>query len=316
MAVHVLRCPNCGADLDVVDGVETIRCKFCGARCQIEGQGAHQHLTLIAEQLGRIEQHAARTSAEVEAMRQQHAYGLASQYQTDEALRRAAAAQEVAAHESAYAARMQSATYEAVSRAGQQWAAGQEAERLAVVKLRTSYRWAKAFFWLTLVLPPLLALPYLSTSGTTSERVAGTAGLAFGLFVLASPLWLIGYYVARRSGRKFNERAFLYGLPEVRVKSKAEEDWERQSKKLWGSKEKSSVGGCLGLVVLLGIGVAVCSTKDKNRDNKPAHTRECASPDANSVPSVNSPPPASPDNLEGASNQTDESASAPEGEAD
>lgn len=45
MSVHVLRCPNCGADLDVVDGVESIRCRFCRTPCRVDWRGADPLLT-------------------------------------------------------------------------------------------------------------------------------------------------------------------------------------------------------------------------------------------------------------------------------
>lgn len=45
MSVHVLRCPNCGAELDVVEGAQAIRCRFCGARCRVEGSGGNAKLS-------------------------------------------------------------------------------------------------------------------------------------------------------------------------------------------------------------------------------------------------------------------------------
>lgn len=51
MSVHVLRCPNCGADLDVADGLEVIRCKFCGARCRMDWRGANPVLAKEAQEI-------------------------------------------------------------------------------------------------------------------------------------------------------------------------------------------------------------------------------------------------------------------------
>ncbi|MCC7510015.1 MAG: hypothetical protein IT464_11695 [Planctomycetes bacterium] len=51
MSVHVLRCPNCGADLDVADGSAIIRCKFCGARCRMDWHGADPVLTKEAQEI-------------------------------------------------------------------------------------------------------------------------------------------------------------------------------------------------------------------------------------------------------------------------
>lgn len=49
MSVHVLRCPNCGADLEVTDGSATIRCRYCKAHCRVEGVGAGAKLTAEQE---------------------------------------------------------------------------------------------------------------------------------------------------------------------------------------------------------------------------------------------------------------------------
>lgn len=36
--MHVLRCPNCGANLEVEDGIDTFYCKYCGYKIILEGQ--------------------------------------------------------------------------------------------------------------------------------------------------------------------------------------------------------------------------------------------------------------------------------------
>lgn len=38
MNLKTLRCPNCDADLDVEDGLDTFFCKYCGHKILIEGQ--------------------------------------------------------------------------------------------------------------------------------------------------------------------------------------------------------------------------------------------------------------------------------------
>lgn len=49
MSVHVLRCPNCGAELEVADGAATIRCRYCRAHCRVEGVGVGTKLTAAQE---------------------------------------------------------------------------------------------------------------------------------------------------------------------------------------------------------------------------------------------------------------------------
>lgn len=38
MKAYVLRCPNCGGDLTVEDGIDTFFCKYCGYKIVLEGQ--------------------------------------------------------------------------------------------------------------------------------------------------------------------------------------------------------------------------------------------------------------------------------------
>lgn len=288
MAIRVLRCPNCGADLDVVEGVETIRCKFCGARCQLEGSGRNQHLTLITQQLGRIEEHAARTSAEIEAMRQQQSHGLVSQFQTDEALRRAAAAQEAAAHEAAYAARAQSATHEAIAHAGQQWAAEHDAERKKVVVFRS---WRNRFNAVA-VLGALGILGLLGRWLATAnwEGRLGPAGAVTVAILLGAWGWAAFFsYCAAGAGRKFNERAFLFGLREVRVRSKEQKGFGSANYAAWG---------CLYVMIAAGLVIWAASS-----------TAELPTPKENSTPVG----PTLPDN--GASSPEEQSNSAPSNEA-
>ena len=38
MELHVLRCPNCGANLEVEDGIDTFYCKYCGYKIILDGQ--------------------------------------------------------------------------------------------------------------------------------------------------------------------------------------------------------------------------------------------------------------------------------------
>lgn len=36
MKYHQLKCPNCGADLEIEDGINTFFCKFCGTKLLID----------------------------------------------------------------------------------------------------------------------------------------------------------------------------------------------------------------------------------------------------------------------------------------
>jgi hypothetical protein len=239
------------------------------------------HLSLIAQQLGRIEGHAARTAAEVEAMRVQQAHRLASQFQTDEALRRAAAAQEAAAQESAYAARLQSATHGAVIAASQQVAAEQELERRKVLGLRSKYRWALAGFYLALLGPLTFVAMFVLLATRKGAEVSVGGGvatatvLALMLWIVSSPAWLACYFLSRYYGRKFNSKAFLYGLKEVRVKSREQVRWERETKQIetkWkravSSPAGSGLGGAVVLVLVIAVGAATCSPRSDEPSTK------------------------------------------------
>lgn len=278
MSIHVLRCPNCGAGLDVVDGVETIRCKFCGARCHVEGHGAGQHLKLISAQLERLEGHASRTAAEIEALRLQQERAWASQEETDNALRHVASVQEVAANEAAYAARLQSATHEAFIHAGQQLAAEQEAEHQSLLSQRTRYRlwrvlqWIGAFgmFFVVLIVGIVLNIVLVPDE---------SQALAFvGVIVAAVVAAMVTEKVAKAiwvsAGRRYNDRAFLFGLPEVRVKSKAEAQWEREATRLdkqWKKASRNPHGSnALGWLVLLALLIwGISSLLSGDKDRKP-----------------------------------------------
>lgn len=315
MSVHVLRCPNCGADLDVVDGVETIRCKFCGARCHVEGHGAGQHLKLITAQLDRLEGHASRTAAEIEALRMQQERAWASQAETDDALRRAATVQEIAAHETAYAARLQSATHEAFIHAGQQVAAEQEAERRFLLSLRARYRvwrvlqWIGAFgmFFVTLFVGAILNMVLVPDEKQAVAFMGVIAGAVIASMVtekVAKAIWV-------SAGRKYNERAFLFGLPEVRVKSKAEAQWDKEASRLdkqWKKASRNPSGSnALGWLVLLALviwGISALASGDKGKgpaESKPANngsvtpsdnTAEESGDGQNAAPEEGEPQPA------------------------
>jgi DNA-directed RNA polymerase subunit RPC12/RpoP len=311
MSLRLLRCPNCGADLEITEGVETVRCRFCGARCQLEGRGAKAHLSLISAHLERIEGHAARTAVEIEAIRQQQAHGLASQFATDDALRRAAAAQEAAAIETAYAARVGATVGEAFIYAGAQLSAQQEAERQQLLSLRSHYR-----TWRVLEYVGGISVMFLVfVVGTIAVVVAGpkdSQALMFFLGVLPASVGFaivtgkIAKSIWTKAGRAYNERAFLYGLPDVRVKSRAEADWDRESKRIdkeakraWGTPKSSGVGG----LIVLGIAGAIaltlwskCSgTPEANRQSQPAEppaaNTPANEPQTNGLPS-SAPTPA------------------------
>ena len=38
MELMTLRCPNCGADLEIDNGVDTFFCKYCGYKIILDGQ--------------------------------------------------------------------------------------------------------------------------------------------------------------------------------------------------------------------------------------------------------------------------------------
>ena len=38
MRFHVIRCPNCNAELEIEDGIDTFFCKYCGTKIIVDGQ--------------------------------------------------------------------------------------------------------------------------------------------------------------------------------------------------------------------------------------------------------------------------------------
>lgn len=36
-----MKCPNCGADLEVEDSIDSFYCKYCGTKILVEGQSKH-----------------------------------------------------------------------------------------------------------------------------------------------------------------------------------------------------------------------------------------------------------------------------------
>ena len=38
LSTYQLKCPNCGADLDAEDGIESFFCKYCGTKILLQGQ--------------------------------------------------------------------------------------------------------------------------------------------------------------------------------------------------------------------------------------------------------------------------------------
>jgi hypothetical protein len=371
MSVHVLRCPNCGADLDVVEGVETIRCKFCGARSHVEGAGSGLHLSMIAKQMERIEGHAARTAAELEAMRTAQARGLASQHETDDAMRRAASAQEAAAKQAAFAARLAAereirqlaeeaerikrdltqvqdaerkaaeaerrlahlnspeelekvrAAEELIARAelygshesplvpnhlpqsSSQW----DAEHHSLLQLRSRYRWSRvlAFVGWPFVMIAVVVLGVVAQAVAPNDHWLKQSGGVWILVALLSvPLYFtVVWSYGTALGRKFNDRAFLYGLPNVRVKSREqaelekasrqiEKDWEAESRRIerdWKRSMRKTEGGgfvgCLVLVLIFAVGVYTCSPSERS-DNTP-HGNAAGNGEADNGAAENSP---------------------------
>lgn len=38
MEFYQMKCPSCGATLDIEDGIDTFYCKYCGSKVVVEGQ--------------------------------------------------------------------------------------------------------------------------------------------------------------------------------------------------------------------------------------------------------------------------------------
>lgn len=41
MELFTMRCPNCGADLEVENGIDSLYCKYCGTKILVSGQDKH-----------------------------------------------------------------------------------------------------------------------------------------------------------------------------------------------------------------------------------------------------------------------------------
>ena len=72
VVVVPLNCPNCGADLDVPEGVQRVTCRFCNSRLQLVETGSVRTLTLLQAGLERIEQHSQKAADGVAVLVQQH----------------------------------------------------------------------------------------------------------------------------------------------------------------------------------------------------------------------------------------------------
>lgn len=321
MSVHVLRCPNCGAELQIAETSETIRCNHCGTRCHVEGTGAGLHLSKIAKQIERIEGHAAKTAAEIEAMRVAQERGLSSQSQTEAAMRRAASAQEAAAKEAALAARLVAAREirqftEEVEKSGRELAevkeaaerrvaeakarlsehearlAQYEADRAAALALRSQYRMSRV--WSIVAFPVVLGCVGAAGLGLLVWRPADWVMTLGKLLFLGSPFVALTWSSmtwsrGTEAGRKFNESAFSLDLPLLSVKSKSQHDAAGGC-----TSEMSSGCGCVAFIVLAIVLWAVghYGSSGVSTKNAPTPTNQpdgCVAPDNSPA---NTPPPA------------------------
>jgi len=308
---------------------------------------------MIAKQMERIEGHAARTAAELEAMRAAQAKGLASQQETDDAMRRAAAAQEEAAKQSALASRLVAAREmrqltdeaerikrdlaeleEAEKKAAeaerrlallnspaelekvraaedlianaelygghadasapsshQQNSSPWEIEQQALLQLRSRYRWSRVLAivgWPVVIVAVFLIGLVAEALAPDGHWLKASRGAWSLVALLSAPVFVVVVWsYGTALGRRFNDRAFLYGLPSVRVKSREqaefekatrqiERDWEAESRRIerdWKrSMRKTEGGGCVGclvLVLIFAAGVYTCSPSERN-DNRPS----------------------------------------------
>jgi hypothetical protein len=132
-----------------------------------------------------------------------------------------------------------------------------------------------ACFYLGLLGPMLFAaLLVFAGSGSMSrgEAVAVAVGGAIMFSGLAMPFWLTFYFLSRRYGRKFNEVAYLHGLPEVKVKSREQVRWERESRRVerdWKRAMRSPAGSGTGFVILVLIALAALAASKGGKDKTP-----------------------------------------------
>ena len=315
MNVQVLNCPNCGAGLEVYGQPDTLRCKFCGSNCRVEGDGESRHLDLISAKLDELTSHAENTAEELARIRAVQGVAVDSQLETDDAVRRAAYAQELAAHEQAQAARVTSAIHEASIDAANELNQAALVEENRALSLHASFeKCISVMAWaITPVIITAIVLGiWFSGSWFLPESgfLTFLAVLFIGLLV-TSPVWGIAHLYKIYYGRRFNEIAYLYGLPEVNVKSKAQADLDRELKKLGDSGKANEWLGC-GFVILVLVvgGIWKFKSGSSNEQDSPSQTpsqqpdnSEAHTPAMNSPQNSNSPADA--DSNEPASNSAE-----------
>lgn len=67
-SVEALICPQCGADLDVPEGIQTLRCRFCGTSLRLKESGSVRGLAIIEQKLDRIIESTERTEKKVDGL--------------------------------------------------------------------------------------------------------------------------------------------------------------------------------------------------------------------------------------------------------
>lgn len=295
MNIQLLRCPGCGADLEVASAAETIRCKFCGARCRIDWRGSDGVLTEEAQDLADAlrgidldalerELNALNEMLDADNERREALEEATDRLGTDEQLeemaskivaagmadeflagvdnlgdhggdpvtlmgrdlthrlalrvRRVQAALPVA-EEPARLPQQEPSTLDQLRqdlkqerlRLTDELAEAQresaEADRDLLLALRAKYR--KSRIWAILGFLPLMLL--FAALGGVLIHFEWTSWLKWaGWFLLAmSPVVAIQYcratwHEGTDAARQFNERAYLHGLPELRVKPKTKTD--------------------------------------------------------------------------------------------
>lgn len=63
-----LICPKCGADLDVPEGIEVLRCRYCGSKLQLRETGTVRALALIQDGIGKIAAHTEKSAVHLQEL--------------------------------------------------------------------------------------------------------------------------------------------------------------------------------------------------------------------------------------------------------
>jgi ribosomal protein S27AE len=65
MRIYALKCPNCGAALEVADSLDVFACSYCGATVQVERGTGTISLQLLTKTMRSIQRSSDRTAAEL-----------------------------------------------------------------------------------------------------------------------------------------------------------------------------------------------------------------------------------------------------------